>query len=117
MIPHLQQEEEIIFPYIRQLTHAFQSSESYASLLVRTMRKPIEGLMNHEHKLVGGALHKMRALTGDYTPPVNACTNHKVIFSMLKELDNDLAQHIHLENNILFPRAIEMEKILLGNIS
>jgi regulator of cell morphogenesis and NO signaling len=117
MLPHIQQEEEIIFPYIRQLTHAFQSRESYASLLVRTMRKPIEGLMNHEHKMVAGALHKMRELTSDYTPPVNACTNHKVTFSKLKELDNDLAQHLHLENNILFPRAIEMEKILLSKIS
>jgi regulator of cell morphogenesis and NO signaling len=114
MLPHLQQEEEAIFPYIRQLTHAFHSQESYASLLVKTMRKPIEELMNLEHEMIAGSLYKMRELTGDYTPPDRACTNHKVTFSSLKELDNDLVQHMHLENNILFPRAIEMERILLG---
>jgi regulator of cell morphogenesis and NO signaling len=114
MLPHIRMEEETIFPYIRQLTHAFQSRESYASLLVKTMRKPIEELMNHEHMLVAGSIHKMRELTNDYKAPARACTNHKVTFSRLRELDNDLAQHLHLENNILFPRAIEMEKILLS---
>ena len=114
LLTHLEQEEEIIFPYIRQITHAFQSQESYASLLVKMMRKPIEQLMNHEHEMVAGAIHKMRELTGDYTVPARACTSHKVIFSRLKELDNDLAQHMHLENNILFPRAIEMERVLLA---
>jgi regulator of cell morphogenesis and NO signaling len=114
LLPHVEQEEAIIFPYIRQITHAFHSQESYASLLVKTMRKPIGELMNQEHEMVAGAIHTMRELTGDYTAPVRACTSHKVIFSRLKELDNDLAQHIHLENNILFPRAIEMEKILLA---
>jgi regulator of cell morphogenesis and NO signaling len=117
ILPHIQQEEETIFPYIRQITHAFQSRESYATLLVKTMRKPIEQLMNHEHEMVAGSLYKMRELTNDYSPPVRACTNHKVTFSSLKELDNDLVQHMHLENNILFPRAIEMEKILLSTTS
>ena len=117
LLPHLQQEEETIFPYIRQITHAFQSRESYASLLVKTMRKPIEVIMNHEYEMVAGSLYRMRELTSDYTPPDRACTNHKVTYSRLKELDNDLVQHMHLENNILFPRAIEMEKILLGKTS
>lgn len=113
MLPHIQQEEETIFPYIRQITHAFHSQEIYASLLVKTMRKPIEELMNHEHKMVAGALYKMRELTSDYTAPARACINHKVTFSRLKELDNDLVQHMYLENNFLFPGAIEMEKELL----
>jgi len=117
MLPHLQLEEDIIIPYIRQLTHAYQSQESYACLLVKTMRKPIEKLMNNEHEMVAGAIYKMRELTNDYKPPARACTSHQVTFSRLKELDNDMVQHIHLENNILFPRAIEMEKILLSRIS
>ncbi len=117
MLPHLQQEEEIIFPYIRQITHAFDSRESYASLLVRTLRKPVEEVMNHEHTSVIRAAKKMRELTNDYIPPAQACVSHKVIFLKLKELDNDLMQHMHLENNILFPRAIEMEKILLSKTS
>ena len=114
MIPHLQHEEEIIFPYIRQINHAFQSRESYASLLVKVMRKPIEELMNREHEMVASSLFEIRRLTCDYTPPGNACTKHRVTFSRLKELDSDLVQHMHLENNILFPRAIEMEKYLLS---
>ncbi len=117
LLPHLQQEEEIIFPYIRQITHAFDSRESYASLLVRTLRKPVEEVMNHEHTSVIRAAKKMRELTHDYTAPAQACVSHKVVFLKLKELDNDLMQHMHLENNILFPRAIEMEKILLSKTS
>ena len=113
MLPHLRQEEEIIFPYIRQITHAFDSREPYARLLVKTLRKPIEEVMNHEHESVVKSAEKMRELTNDYTVPAQACVSHKVVFSKLKELDNDLMQHMHLENNILFPRAIEMEKILL----
>jgi regulator of cell morphogenesis and NO signaling len=114
MLPHLKEEEEIIFPYIRQITHAFDSGESYARLLVRTLRKPVEEMMHHEHVSVIKAAQKMRELTNDYTAPAQACVSHKVVFLKLKELDNDLMQHMHLENNILFPRAIEMEKILLG---
>lgn len=113
ILPHLQQEEEIIFPYIRQINHAFDNRESYARLLVKTLRKPIEEAMNHEHVSVIRATQKMRELTNDYIVPAQACVSHKVVFAKLKELDNDLMQHMHLENNILFPRAIEMEKILL----
>lgn len=111
---HLKQEEDIIFPYIRQIAHAYESNESYASLLVRTLRKPVEEVIHHEHVSVVRIVHRLRDLTNDYIPPSNACISHKVTFSKLRELDNDLMQHIHLENNILFPRAIAMEKILLN---
>lgn len=113
MLPHLMQEEEIIFPYIRQIAHAYKSNESYASLLVRTLRKPVESVMKHEHETTGKILRRMRELSNNYTPPPDACVKHKVVFSVLKDLDNDLAQHLHLENNILFPKAIGMEKELL----
>ena len=111
--PHLAQEEEIIFPYIRQIAHAYKSKESYASLLVRTLRKPVETVMQHEHETISKTLHGIRLLTNDYQPPPNACISHDVTFSLLKELDNDLVQHLYLENQILFPRAIAMEKELL----
>jgi regulator of cell morphogenesis and NO signaling len=111
--PHLQHEEEIIFPYIRQIAHAFQSRESYASLLIRTLRKPVQEIMAKEHERVSEIICKMRELTNNYTPPPVACISHKVVYHKLKELDNDLVQHIHLENDILFPRAIAMEKDLL----
>ena len=113
MMPHLQHEEEIIFPYIRQIAHAYNNKESYANLLVRTLRKPVENIMQHEHETVHKILSQIRQLTNQYTPPQHACTNHKVTYLKLLEIDNDLARHMYLENSILFPRAIEMEKKLL----
>ena len=111
--PHMKQEEEILFPYIRQIFHAWKHRESYARLLVRTLRKPVEEVMQKEHESTGKMLYRLRQLTNNYTPPENACLTHKVTFAKLKELDADLVQHIHLENNILFPKAIAMEKELL----
>jgi regulator of cell morphogenesis and NO signaling len=111
--PHIRQEEEIFFPYIKQIYHAYKHRESYAKLLIRTLRKPLEEVMQKEHETTGAGLNKLRTLTNNYTPPENACITHKVTFAKLKELDKDLVQHIHLESNILFPKAIEMEKELL----
>lgn len=111
--PHMQQEEEIFFPYIKQIYHAHKNRESYAKLLIRTLRKPLEEVMLKEHENTGANLHRLRTVTNDYTPPEKACIAHKVTFAKLKELDNDLVQHIHLESNILFPKAIAMEQELL----
>lgn len=113
ILPHVQEENQIIFPYIKQIVHAYESKETYASLLVRTLRKPVENLMQHEHEYIRKYIHKIRAVTNNYTPPTSCCITHKVAFLKLKELDSDLIQHIHLENNILFPKAIRMEKELL----
>jgi len=113
MIPHMKEEEEVFFPYIQQIAHAYKDKESYASLLVRTLRKPVESLMQQEHESMGKILRRMRGLTFDYTPPHNACVKHVVTYSRLKELDSDFVQHLHLENNILFPKALAMEKDLL----
>ena len=113
MLPHLDQEETILFPYIRQIAHAYYSKESYAGLLVRTLRKPVENVMRHEHEIVNTILIQMRHITDNYTLPEGACVSHKVTFMKLLEIDNDLVQHMHLENDILFPRSIAMEKELL----
>ncbi len=115
LLPHLEQEEEIIFPYIRQIGHAYYSRESYASLLVRTLRKPVEDIMQHEHDNMSRLLKRIREITGNYLPPENACISHKVTFAKLREVDVDIVQHLHLENDVLFPRAIAMEKELLLN--
>lgn len=113
VLPHMKHEEEIIFPYIRQIAHAYKNRESYAGLLVRTLRKPIELVMDSEHETFGKSLITMRELTGQYTPPSHACINHVVVLKKLEQLDDDITQHIYLENDILFPRAIAMEKELL----
>lgn len=112
--PHLAQEEEILFPYIRQIAHAYDSKEPYARLLVQTLRKPVEAVMHHEHESISKTLNELRQLTNHYQLPANPCVNHGVVFSLLEELDNDLVQHLYLENQILFPKAIAMEKELLG---
>ncbi|WP_166437311.1 DUF542 domain-containing protein [Niastella caeni] len=114
LLPHLEQEEKIIFPYIKQIAHAYERHEPYAALFVRTLRKPIENMMDHEHEHIAKYLHRLRDLTNNYTPAPNACTSHKISYSYLKELDNDLMQHIHLESNILFSKAIAMEKEMLA---
>ena len=111
--PHMKQEEEIFFPYIKQIHHAYKHRESYARLLIRTLRKPIEEVMLKEHEATGSSLHSLRKITNNYTTPEKACITHKVTFAKLKELDKDLVQHIHLESNILFPKAIKMEQELL----
>lgn len=114
VLPHLEKEEKIIFPYIKQIAHAYERHEPYAALLVRTLRKPVENMMDHVYEQIAKSLHQARHLTNNYIPATNACISHKVAFFKLRELDNDLVQHIHLERNILFPRAIAMEKEMLA---
>lgn len=109
---HNRYEEEIIFPYIKQIENTHRRKESYGNLFVKTLRKPL-GNIEAEHKKISAILKELRQLTNNYKEPANACTNHKVIFQKLRELDNDMMQHKHLENNILFPRAIQIEKELL----
>ncbi len=116
LLPHIEEEEKLIFPYIKQVAHAYQSKDSYAALLVKTLRKPVEKIMAHDHEILFEIIQPLRKLTNQYTAPAKACTSHRVIFSKLKELDTDLVQHIYLENDILFPKALEMEKELLQRI-
>ncbi|MHA4842827.1 DUF542 domain-containing protein [Flavitalea antarctica] len=116
LLAHIDQETEIIFPYIKQISRAYQNKEPYASLLVRTLRKPIENLISHEHREIGRHLHLIRKLTANYLIQPGACITHRVALYKLKELDADLMQHIHLECNILFPKAIAMEKELLNPV-
>ena len=110
---HLKEEEDVIFPYIRQLSHAYSEDCSYGKLLVKTLRKPISQIMDQEHKTQTGILIQFRQLTNNYTPPQKSCISHRVLIAKLKELDNDLSQHIYLENEVLFTKALNMERKLL----
>jgi regulator of cell morphogenesis and NO signaling len=107
-------EEEVLFPYIRQIAHAHKGKESYAVLLVRTLRKPVDDTMYKGHETVASSIFSIRKLTNTYLTPENVCTSHKVILAKLKELDNDLSQHFYLEQSILFPRAVAIEKEVLS---
>lgn len=112
ILPHNLQEEEIIFPYIRQIENTYRRKEIYGNLFVRTLRKPLAGT-DAAHTEISAILKQIQTHTHNYTCPVNACTNHQVVFAKLREFHEDMEQHNHLENTILFPRAIEMESELL----
>ena len=112
---HMQQEEENIFPYLRQVAHAYQEDEShsFARLLIKTLGKPLTSQVEEEHRMLSDSLILFRRLTKNYSAPQGACASHKVLLGKLRDLDNHLAQHHHLENEILIPRVIAMEKELL----
>jgi regulator of cell morphogenesis and NO signaling len=114
ILPHIKKEEEEIFPYLRQVAHAYESNDSLARLLVKTLRKPVTGMIGNEHKLLSEFIYRFRKMTNNYSPPQSACPSHVFVLSKLKELDHDLLQHIFLENEILFPKIIAIENSLLS---
>jgi regulator of cell morphogenesis and NO signaling len=112
LIHHKRYEEDIIFPYIKQVETMYTRKESYGNLFVRTLRKPLSNV-DKEHQSIGEKLKELKSITNGYSFPADACTNHQVLYHKLKEFNDDMVQHKHLENNILFPKAIELEQQLL----
>jgi regulator of cell morphogenesis and NO signaling len=110
---HTEREEESIFPYVKQIINTYNRKEVYGNLFVRTMSRPLAGIIQNEHSRIVFQVKFLRELTHNYTFAPGACTNYQVLYNKLKEFDADLVQHKHLENNFLFPRAIEMEMSLL----
>lgn len=110
---HLAKEEQVIFPYIKQVNNSFIHQASYGALFVRTLQKSLTHVIEVEHQNIANLLTALRSATNNYTFNEKACTNHQVIYHKLKEFDADIMQHKHLENNILFPKAMQMEKELL----
>ncbi len=110
---HLQKEENILFPYIKEMVNAKREGRSIQAPF-GTVQNPIN-MMLAEHDSAGNELEAIQQLTEDYTPPKGACATHKVSYGQLKEYADDLMRHIHLENNILFPKAIALEKELQNN--
>ena len=104
---HMMKEENVLFPMVKQVEHAKQHGEAVGPLHCGSIENPI-AVMEDEHKSAGTALRRMRWLTGQYEAPAGACNTYRATFAGLAELETDLHLHIHKENNILFPRAIEM---------
>lgn len=113
LLDHIKAEEEFIFPYIKQISSTFNRREVYGSLFVRTLRKPLHQMNEPEHRRINALLQQLRTLTHDYTIDEDVCTNYRVIYMKLSEFDADLVQHQHLEDDVLIPRAVQMEKELL----
>jgi len=105
---HMRKEEMILFPYIKKMVEAKRNNVSIAPPPFGTIANPIN-MMEAEHALAGSALESIEHLSDTFTPPSDACMSYRVFFSKLQEFQADLHQHIHLENNILFPKALKLE--------
>ena len=106
---HMHKEEMILFPFIEKYGLAEEQGQPVPSVPFGTIANPIT-MMQREHESAGGALQEIRALTQDFQLPPYACSTVRALYDGLQALEADLHVHIHLENNILFPRAIALEK-------
>jgi regulator of cell morphogenesis and NO signaling len=105
---HLQKEEEILFPYIVAAETQRQGGPEGPAACFGSVGSPIRQ-MEHEHESAGAVLAQIRKVTGGYALPDDACPTFRALYEELEHMEEDLHQHIHLENNILFPRAIAAE--------
>ena len=104
MTSHMLKEEQILFPMIR----ALDATQSAPAFHCGSLANPI-GRMELEHDQAGAALARLRVLTDGFSPPDWACNTYRAMLDALAQLEQDLHQHVHKENNVLFPRAIELE--------
>lgn len=109
MIAHQKEEETVVFPFIRQIVTAEKNNEALANK--KSIEEPVK-MMLDEHKAVAEHVHAIEDLSKKYQVPSDGCDSYRLYFHKLKELDDDLHLHIHLENNVLFPKALKKQKAL-----
>ncbi len=109
LLTHMQKEEKMLFPYVKKMLFAQMNSLDFPFSPFGSVASPI-AVMEHEHDNAGALMHEINLVSGAYTPPDDACTTFRLLYSELAEFEEDLHTHIHLENNILFPKAIALEK-------
>lgn len=108
---HMMKEERVLFPYAARLEKLAAKGEGLPASHTGSIQAPI-GMMEHEHEIAAQALARLRELTKGYAPPSGACNTFRGLYHGLAELERDLHRHIHLENNVLFPRAARLEEEL-----
>ncbi len=108
---HMKKEELILFPFIKKLVQAEREASDIPAIHFGTVENPIN-MMEAEHEQAGDIMRKIAKLSNNYTPPENACNTYRAFYAKLDEFEQDLHQHVHLENNILFPKALNLEKKL-----
>ncbi len=113
---HMKKEESILFPNIRSMAQAVHNGSKRVAAPFGTVQNPIR-MMMHEHNIEGERFRRIRELTHQYVAPADGCATYKAAFAALHAFEDDLHMHIHLENNILFPRSIEMEEQLAQQCS
>lgn len=106
---HMLKEENILFPYIKQLAKV--NENQLLTLPFGTVQHPVS-MMEMEHEDAGELMSVIRKLSSGFTPPEDACTTYRVLFNLLEDFENDLHEHVHIENNVLFPKAIQIENEL-----
>jgi regulator of cell morphogenesis and NO signaling len=110
---HMMKEEQLLFPYIKYLVNVQNNSAIPEVPFFGTIKNPIQ-MMEAEHESAGNLLIDIGTLTNNYTLPADVCNTFKVFYQELKDFEEDLHKHVHLENNILFPRSIELENKLFN---
>jgi regulator of cell morphogenesis and NO signaling len=115
LILHLSKEEKILFPFIKQLAMVQREGGQLPESAFGNVSNPIH-VMESEHEQAGDLLRTIREITHDFTLPANACNSYTILYKKLDEYENDLHKHVHLENNILFPKALLAEKELQGAV-
>jgi regulator of cell morphogenesis and NO signaling len=108
MLMHMQKEEQILFPFIDSLQRAASDGEVVEPPFFRTVRNPIYSMMK-EHDSSGERMRQIRAASNGFESPADACASYQAVYQGLEEFEKELHLHVHLENNILFPRAVDLE--------
>jgi regulator of cell morphogenesis and NO signaling len=106
--PHMFKEEQVLFPYIVAMEQAEAKGHPFPFAPFGTVRNPVS-MMTKEHDSAGEILRELRLVTADYRVPPDGCMSYQTLYRALEGFEKDLHQHIHLENNILFPKAVELE--------
>jgi regulator of cell morphogenesis and NO signaling len=109
LIPHMLKEEQVLFPYITRMEEAAREGRAIPPPFFGTVRNPVRMMMT-EHDTAGDLLRQLRGVTKGYTTPPDGCVSYQTLCQTLAAFEADLHQHIHLENNVLFPRAVETEE-------
>jgi regulator of cell morphogenesis and NO signaling len=112
LMPHMMKEENVLFPYIDRMARNVAEGLLPPVPPFGTIQHPVK-MMMAEHDVAGEILRKMRQLSNDFTTPPDACPSFTGLYFRLADLERDLHEHIHLENNILFPRSVRMEEAAL----
>jgi len=112
MITHMRKEEQVLFPYIEAVERAASGKETLEPPFFQTVRNPVHAMME-EHDAAAALVNQIRAASSAYTPPADACASYQALYRDLQEFEADLHEHVHLENNILFPRAVDIEATIL----
>lgn len=111
--PHMMKEERVLFPFVIGMEDAVRNDRPVWTPPFGTVANPVR-MMMLEHENAGALLTEMREITSGYKVPSDACISYHTLYEALDAFEKDLHQHIHLENNILFPRAVELEETIRG---